>query len=311
MGVHESPPRALHSEGFASRKETLPTLVMEPLTRCLQVGERGGEADALMQGDMAVPEVGVAAIVALESLGRANRHRALTTKHLAHLDKNAKLRVADIRAESEEGWQGILLRLLEDDDSDVRLRAARSLAVRAGLVEGLEDIGAKAWIQRMWLCIPLPSLQRQILGELPSIAQEIHQGMHPKPSARSSDYHAFLVSLACPAGVEPWGDGFDLEALLRLQGVERDYMAMSLASKLFLGEVRVPGALIALRDPRSISALEEFSCVAQGSGVSRSSGIGWSRGRKEDATCPVVTGDVARPISLTHRCCWYDSSSSC
>lgn len=222
-------------------------------------------SDALMQGDLAFPEVGVAAMVALERLGESGKQNDFTTKHLDHLDKNAKLRVADIRAESEEGWQEVLLRLLEDDDSDVRLRAAKSLAARAGLLKGLEDIGAKAWIQRMWLCIPLPSLQRQILGELPSLAQEIAEGMHPKPSSRSVDLHDFLVSLACPIGVDPWADGFNLEALLRLRDVERDYMAMSLVSKLFLGERRAPAALMALGDVRSVSALKEFSRIADGS----------------------------------------------
>ena len=116
----------------------------------------------------------------------------------------------------------------------------------------------------MWLCIPLPRLQSRILGELPSIAAEIKRGMHTKPTSMSSELDSFLDSLACPVGMEPWGATFDLKSLVQLRGVERDYMGMSLASKLFRGETRAPLALRSLGDSRSLAALQEFAEIAEG-----------------------------------------------
>lgn len=251
--------RALLKRGDVRAVHAVEQLVLEEL-----FGDLADLVEGLIQGELRHPEVGVAAMVALRRLDDALTTIPVKPGLLASMDTRARLRLADIRAESEESWKEILLILLRDHDSKVRIRAAHSLSVRAGLVEGLEEIGSKAWIQRMWLSIPLPRLQNRILEELPTIAAEMRRGMHAKPTTTSAELHSFLDSLACPVGMEPWGETFDLESLVRLRGVERDYMGMSLVSKLFLGETRAPLALKSLGDPRSLAALQEFVENAEG-----------------------------------------------
>ncbi|MGC6492601.1 MAG: hypothetical protein ACON5B_07125 [Myxococcota bacterium] len=224
-------------------------------------------AEGLLAGELRFPEVGVAAMVALQRVDKAFIEIPVTPDHLEWMDSAAKLRLADIRAESQASWEDILLILLRDHDAKVRRRAARSLCVRAGLGEGLDDIGSRAWVERMWLCIPLPRLQNLVLAELPSIAAEIQKGMHAKSASMSPELGSFLDSLACPLDMEPWGDAFDVASLVQLRGVERDYIGMSLVSRLLRGESRAPHALMALGDPRPLAALREFAEHAEGAMV--------------------------------------------
>ena len=100
--------RELLKQGDVRAVHAVERLVLEEL-----FGDLRNLIEGLLQGELRFPEVGVAAMIALQRLDETFVQNPVTANHLERMDRNAKLRLADIRAESQESWEEVLMLLYE------------------------------------------------------------------------------------------------------------------------------------------------------------------------------------------------------
>jgi hypothetical protein len=220
-----------------------------------------------LEGDSVVlPEVSIAAMEALHRLGEERSILDLKPETVVRLPTSARHRIACLAGELKGDWEAMLTALIGDSERNVRLAAARSMFERVGLLGSAESVGSAAWILKMWLATPLPGIRKRAQAEFHALATRFERDKEEpqRSSDPSTSLNAFLDSMLCAPGQEPWADAFDHEALQRLTGLERDYMEMSLVSKLFLVEPRAPAALVALGAEKGLAALGEFQGMAMG-----------------------------------------------
>ena len=103
--------RELLQQGDVRAVHAVERLVLEEL-----FGDLRSLVESLLKGGLHFPEIGVAAMIALWRLDETFVQNPVTVNHLELMDRNTKLRLADIRAESQESWEEILMFLLRDDE---------------------------------------------------------------------------------------------------------------------------------------------------------------------------------------------------
>ncbi|MBN9388928.1 MAG: hypothetical protein J0I20_12830 [Chloroflexi bacterium] len=164
-----------------------------------------------------------------------------------------------------------LFEAINDEDKLVRANAAASLYQLYGLNKWESVPGRGVMLLGVRLRSNFSSVRQEALKELKAIikgksegktAEEL--GLTVKETPKSPQALAFMQSLVSPARVPPWDENFDLEALGKLQGEEREWAIYSLLNFLEKQDVRAVRGLAYLKTPRALQPLQQALTESQG-----------------------------------------------
>jgi HEAT repeat protein len=169
-----------------------------------------------------------------------------------------------------EAVKEALLAAIEDDDKLVRANAVDSLFLLYGLNEWEQVPGRGISLLGLRLRSAFPSVRQEAVKELRAIIQGKQEGKSPQELGittnsipKSEEAVAFLKSIAAPAGTSQWQEDFDLEALGKLQGEEKEWAEYSLLNFLEKRDFRAVRALVYLNCPKAVKPLQEVDRQSQ------------------------------------------------
>ncbi len=169
-----------------------------------------------------------------------------------------------------EAVQEALMAAIEDPDKLVRANAVESLYLLYGLSEWEQVPGRGISLLGLRLRSAFSSVRQTAVKDLRAIIQGKQAGKSPQELGittesvpKSEEAAAFLKSFAAPPGTSPWQEDFNLEALGRLAGEEKEWAEYSLLNLLEKRDFRAVRALVYLKSSKAVKPLQELAGQSQ------------------------------------------------
>lgn len=175
-----------------------------------------------------------------------------------------------LRNYPEDTVKEALFEAIEDEAKLVRANAVDSLYLLSGLNDWEQVPGRGISLLGLRLRSAFSSVRQEAVKDLRAIIQGKQAGKSPQElgitiesTPKSQEAVAFLKSIAGPGGTPPWQEDFDLEALGKLQGEEKEWAEYSLLNFLEKRDLRAVRALVYLKSLKALKPFQEIAAQSQ------------------------------------------------
>ena len=202
----------------------------------------------------------IAAVAALQQVGRGDEELKQLSRIVGGMHVQVQEQAAKVLL-SAAGEDTLKLRsYLHSSSVSVRMMAVGKLLDLEGMGEAVRLMGTGAWICGRWFSSTSQSIREFTIDTLDLVVQEHRRGLidlTSPPDEPTADMLEVFESLRCAPGAAPWSDSLAVDAMMRLDDMEKWRIELALIGRMSGDDHRVPLAISFLGTGRSLIALHE------------------------------------------------------